>query len=348
MLACVNRGILVSEVNSLAPSNDNEPTRLSGILINWLLGGWSQVEPLVSSNYELVEGGHGSQAGYYAYCKLIEDGHDIASVHVAFMDHVSLLEPSPQTLIPKGLSPKDPLITGDVNLLPVLENGRNDSEIPLFQVFQEFYKVVENTEKFSELPDSDLNPILANLHSFRSADITAALCSVLRGMEIITGNHLTYRDAWGIAVLSILGAMPSANLEEYCDWISETIVKATDKSNGTKNRLTALVELALRRTGMAIFSSTGPDCLLKARGVQPSYPPVTVLEAMVTADPLKGLEDVTNSVVKEKLGLLDEQKGPGKTLAEQDENFRKIWTTLDQELETVLLEWLYSDEETIN
>jgi hypothetical protein len=139
-----------------------------------------------------------------------------------------------------------------------------------------------------------------------------------------------------------LGPLPSGGLADYERWLGEQAERAC--SQDVTERLKALARLAARRMHMTLFSASVPTVLLEGSD-QPTYPTVQAMESMMLADPLVCISEDVIRIVKDKLGLVDEEKGPGRALAEQDELFARVWTHLDQQLEDAVLAWLYATEE---
>ncbi len=345
LLACVNRGVLVSEANYARNDSQNCLYKISGELIDWLLSGNKGFERVDTGKCRIVIPTELPSRDYYAFCYLENSGEIKAYVHVAFMDHVSLLEPFPRTESNQMDIPGSPLQTSKVKLEPLISGNRSSGEIPLKEVFSEFYAEVEKSRDPAEIPGKQLDPFGANLAMFSDPRMVTSLCSLLRGAEIVSGSHVTYREAWGVAVLSLLGSMSKPSLQEYAEWVAITSADASDILKDAKTRLTALIELALRRTCMALFSGRGPKCLFQGEGRQPSYPPVQVIDSLLLTDPLVGLDEQINNKILDKLTLLDEKLGPGEALANEDPLFQAAWTSLDQALEETLLEWMFSEED---
>jgi hypothetical protein len=349
LLACVNRGILVNEVNKARKRPDDKTGGLPNKVVNWLLSGRVEDEAGDGQGQRLVPMSNEAEAsaGYYAACKLLDGGDVVATVHVAFMDHVSLLEPLPMVQ-------KDGMVDGGVRLsprpvtmVPILGREDTDSPIPILAAMQEFYVGVERCMEGEAYPGSDLDPLRSNLNALLVPGNLQGLGSILRGAEVISGGRITYRDAWGLAVLALVGANPKTNLQGYAEWVSITSSSAVNHSLEPEARLTALVELALRRTHMALFSARGPRCLFGDAARQPSYPSVPSVRALAAADPLFGLDETIKGTVLRKLTLLENGRGPGEALAEEDARFARIWTPLDKALECALLEWLDFTEQKV-
>lgn len=343
LLACVNRGILLNEANN--PNIDDtgdQNIKLSVDIVKWLLGGGSEIQ--TNSGFTITE--ISNQLGYYAFCCIEQDGTKLGYIHVAFMDHVSLFEPNPDNVSHTDKVTSKPLLLEQQAMTPILSGDRSDPSIPTTQLLLEFFTKLNEIDK-EGLPGGSLDPFGANLESLSSPKSVSSLCSVMRGAEVISGNHFTYRDIWGCAVLASLGSLPISELAQYESWVKERANIVRDSNENVTVRLQAVIDLCLRRISSAVFSGQGPISITSGKSEQPKYPSVQAIESLANADPLIGLDETVKKEVLDKLSLLEENRGPGQSLANEDEDFSRFWTDLDYELESILLEWLQNDEEDI-
>lgn len=340
LLACVNRGVLVSELNNRDPQESGGMYELAARLVQWLLEGKDGWKDDSCPGWALEVVPTVAQAGYYKCCRLSGPNGLGAIVHVAFMDQVSLLEPYPSDGCKRGAGANDPLIPGRLRLAPILGNGRMNPPPPAHKVLASFFKEAGESCLGQGYPGGDLDPVQANLRALCDEEVLRGLCSVLRGAEVISGNHLTYRDLWGIGILAAMGPVVAGDLPASASRIRDLADMARDGSLGPAGRLAAVVELASRRFHMALFAAPLP-VIADMRMREPSHPTAQAMGSLRMADPLVSLRGDDAKKVRDKLLLLDEKGFPGKSLAEDDPLFRRAWGPLDQLLEDTLIEWLY-------
>jgi len=341
MLACVNRGILVSEASTSVDGSE-QPRSVAVTLVRWLLSGKLDEGSSADDAITLDVSGSPDKGRHYAFCSIKNSGEMIAEVHVAFMDQCSLFEPFPDSDIGDEYLPGPILVPQLPTLSPISSPSRAELELPGREALSGFYTRVASEISEIEAPGGEIDPVIANIDCLSDPQVLHGFCNILRAAEIITGNHFTYRDVWGLSVIALLGPVPAGDLAEYEQWVS-------DQSEGAEapnvvDQLKAVTRLAMCRMHMTLFSAFGPAALL-GDTEQPAYPTVQALECAALADPLICLSDEVIRTVKDKLTLLDDEKGPGKALSEENELFAKVWTPLDQKLEDTILKWLYATEE---
>ena len=76
-------------------------------------------------------------------------------------------------------------------------------------------------------------------------------CSLLRGAEIVSGSHFTYRELWSLFAHSTFGPVTVDGLGDLSDWISER--KALASAGHEEEKVKSLVELGELRTHMLLF-----------------------------------------------------------------------------------------------
>lgn len=343
LLACVNRGVLVSELNNLGDAKVGCLYGIAGKLVRWLLE--DTVDTVEGdSDWRLEVQENDKKGEYYKCCSLAGPDAFQATVHVAFMDQVSLLEPRPTEGYHRVGPPCVPLRPGNVVVAPILSADRASSDLPAHGVLARYFEKVLDSVPDCSYPGGDIDPVHANITALRDSQVLHGLCSVLRGAEIISGSHLTYRDLWGLAVLATTGPVVPGGLSDYAELVKDLAHRSTDPSAEPVSRLLAVVALASRRFHMTLFSASLPAVQGKPPA-QSSYPPVQAMAALAMADPLVSLRGDIVDKVRDKLLLLDERAGPGARLASEDPLFQKAWGPLDQLLENTLLEWLYEGDE---
>lgn len=336
LLACVNRGVLVSEVNSAEVDPEKPHYSLAKRIVKWLLNGEC------FKDNQLPDGYKGSfspsnKSGFYAYCLLTNSQGVKIRVHVAFMDQASLFEPSLDRCERSKDEVFGPLSVDTLKVLPIRSEQRVAASINAIDLIGRYVNRLYEDCLSIGFPGGELDPVRANLITLKSSTALMGMCSVLRGAEIVSGSHVTYRDLWGVSVLGTIGAAPSNQLNRHAQEVS----KLTEQfSNGDiEEKLLAMVRLAGIRINSTFFGHQPP------KFIEPewmsSFPSVQVLRALKQVDPLISLDARASKVLREKLSLLDERQGPGQRLAMEDDSFRLVWTEFDVALENAILEWLY-------
>ncbi|WP_159308996.1 hypothetical protein [Spiribacter roseus] len=350
LLACVNRGILVSEMNRRDTSSSASFYELSCDLIAWLLDGKKPDERRegdISFGISVLDGSNEGSGSYYAKCNLKKNSRVIGNVHVVFMDQVSLLEPFPPVSTGKDDEGKDFVKASKINLLPLSRRRKSmltstqDEVLPLKDAFANYFDRIREDGYKNGWPGEGLDPVRANVENLSDEASLDAFCCILRASEILAGGRISYRDAWGIAVLATTGAMPSSGkLAKHAAEVAQMADRVRDHTrHPAGKRLVAAIWLASRRYPTALFSGGSPRSLMEARQ-QPDYPAVQTMESIAMADPVKGLPAEAYDKVNAKLMLLDEDAGPGAALADEDNRFSRVWSEVEIALEATLLEWL--------
>jgi hypothetical protein len=338
LLACVNRGVLVGELRHAKRENN-----FLEDFIYWLLNGQPHFsEGASSGRIQIEHAPNSSDDGYYLKCNLRgAKGEIIAVVHASIMDHLSLLEPAPDISIIDGetiecsVATSEPILGGRVRT----GENRKNLKIPIYSLYKEFFSGISDSLEVAH--EDGLSPIVSNAKTLKNENSCSSLCSQLRAAEIFSGAHVTYRDAWGMAVLALTGGLPVGGIDEYGDWISERVDRIRKDRVPLSEKMLSVIELASRRTHLSIFSASGPDSFLDGDSAeQVPYPSAQVLLAMTQVDPLRGLDDAIHEEVMDALVLLDDGKGPAESLAERHQDFREVWSVLDRKLEEILLQWL--------
>lgn len=326
LLACVNRGVLIAE-------SQREPSEISSVIVNSLLKSASD-----GAGSDSVE----RQSQLYFRSEVELGNKAVAQIHVVFMDQCSLFEPAPRVQL---ASDSSSIEISPHRLMPLTSDGSRLELLPGKAVIRDLLdnvkaSLLDGTNSDMEL---ELDPLRSNLLSLGESEALSGLCDLIRGAEIIAGEKFSYRDFWGLASTALLGAVNRGDLCAHQDTLWAQIKEIQAPGKSAQDRLTAMLILSQCRTHMALFPSRVALSLLQKKDFMAS-PNARALEAMALADPLLGLSDHCLQLVREKLALIDEQIGPGQSLAEENPGFKKGWTHFDRHLEKILLDWLYDND----
>ena len=334
-LACVNRGVLISEYKEIDDDIADPFYSTSAELLKWLLGNGKPNDANLTKLDNMT-----SDSEYYAYCEVTLSDGKPTRIHVAFMDQASLFEPQPD--VSDNEYQMGALKCPPIKIALIDEDQRNQKDLPGYIVLSELLSKLKKDSESSEAATDNLDPVRANIESLADPLLLNSICSIIRGAEIITGHHLTYRDLWGVAVNMILGANLNNDSQLHSDVVAE--LNKQSKEGAPIDRVSAVIQLASRRSHMSLFGAEIPKFLVTPKCPQSKYPPVQAMLWLKAADPLVALRSDIIPIVKDKLKLLNENQGPGQALADEYECFRRGWTDLDAQLEEGILALLDDDK----
>lgn len=331
MLACINRGVLISET-AVASLDDSSPaTRLAFWITDWLLTGNTPDNGRREARLELVE--NPERPGYYSFAEAwVEDTMRFA-IHVVYMDHASLLE---HWTIPTNVvgDYRTALEFGSVDVTPVLSPDRRSRET----AFEACLRGAAN-QYCGELDVDPLDPIGANAISLGGKDAACGWCSLLRGAEVISGTHFTYRDLWALYVHSLVGPITSQGLETLSSWVRDRIAVVRNATG--EDPLSSLLGLGSLRTHMMLFDA-GKVQNQQASFIEEYSWPRTANEALGSvrlADPLRHFgpaDGIETTRLAERLAEIEEGRLPVAQLATEDSAVGQYWTELDAEIEKAI------------
>src|SRR5690606_35161585 len=130
-----------------------------------------------------------------------------AVIHVVYMVSATLLEHWIPHKIANG-DYREPLPTGAVEVVHIL----GDPGISKPAAFQSCVQKGASAY-LASLEGSRLDPIAANARSLSDTSVANGWCSLLRGAEVISGTHFTYRELWALFAHSIVGPINAPDLE---------------------------------------------------------------------------------------------------------------------------------------
>lgn len=341
LLACINRGVLIGEARAHGDETIPQPERTAMVIARWLLSG--ELQGTEGEEWKVCLDDTKELPEHYSVAALWLGGKKTAVIHVVYMDNASLLE----HWVPPKLADGDyrqPLPTGTVEVVPILDDPRL-SRPAAFQSCVE-----KGASAYSDALEGDsLDPITANARSLSNNIVANGWCSLLRGAEVISGTHFTYRELWALFAHSIVGPINAPDLEALSEWASERLVQAND--NASEERLGALLSLGAARTHMLLFDAgrAADDQVLKVpHFVWPSTES-DALRSVRMADPLRSFGPASgteNAEIANLLAGIEDGHLPGQRLADEDEAIGNYWSPLDAEIERAIRQEIDTSRDT--
>ncbi|WP_420557646.1 hypothetical protein [Roseovarius sp.] len=327
-LGCINRGVLISE-RQVAANFEDDVDRVSASIISWLLDGKLPSLPEGGAEIHLdSEGEHA--AANYGFAQVRIAGKLRAVIHLVYMDNASLLEEWPSSVLASRTDA--PLPSCQPRVVPLLDRGRGVTETAFESCLTDLAAGYS-----SDLAPEDLDPVRSNALSLTNGTVARGWCSVMRGAEILSGTHFSYRELWALASHSIIGPASS----EALGALQEHVIRHGERvRSGTRGeQVRAAMELGNLRTHMLLFDA-GRRRQEHTSG-EFGWPETSsdALQAIQFADPLKhfGRRDgVDASSIDEAINGLKDGYLPGASLAETDPQVGAYWTPLDAEIEKVV------------
>ena len=341
LLACVNRGVLIGEVNSFNTAPKSEEVCISRQLIEWLLSDLYNRASQENGTYLDIE--HDNIVSHYRFSKVYINKNLRAVVHVVAMDEASQLEKwertSPSEII------QQPLACRELIQTPILEREFIDNQFAMFSdpvvnAASTYLQSIGNTDNTSEL-----DPVLANAKVLSCKRCAEAWCALLRGAEIISGTHFTYRELWALFSHSIVGPARVADLHVLRRWVRQKVEIARNGNSTSSERVQALMSLGQLRLHMTLFDAGRKrklDAILKD---QYEWVETTseALESISQADPLRDFGPSDGSFytnILDRLAYMGEESLPSVSLIEESPLVKAYWTKFDTCLERSIAEFI--------
>lgn len=330
-LACINRGVLISETRSGEATGADDASKLASMIVRWLLSG--SIEPNSGGGFSLVPVSDDGQQGYYAVAEAQTRGAVRIVIHVVYMDRASLLEHwSKATLT--SVNYRAPLPVGPIEVMPVLSRGDSSRAAVFEGCAREAARAYADEGEFHPL-----DPVGANVTSMSVDAVARGWCSLLRGAEVISGTQFTYRELWALFSHSMLGPVTSEGLGSLSSWTGDRLVEARTETGAKK--LAALLGLGTLRTHMLLFDAGNGGGNQLEYLEQFPWPNTSneALGSVRLADPLRQFGPVDGSEhtrLAERLAEIEEGWLPGARLAKEDAAVAAYWTQLDAEIERAI------------
>lgn len=335
-LGCINRGVLIGEQSKRSELGDDHE-KVASDIVAWLLNGGLRCEEAEEPCLELVER---QKCGNYQFAKVREAGKVTAVLHLVYMDSASLLEKWPEP--PRMEQADAALPTVELRVTPLGSVERSNEatafEPCLTNLACNFYE---------ELGLDELDPIAANARSLSEDAVARGWCSLMRGAEILSGTHFSYRELWALSAHSLVGPASSVTMSRLARHVAENLEKI--QSKGIGERVAGAVALGNLRSHMMLFEAGASSAGGEANTF--NWPRTTsdAMKAVHFADPLKHFGPSTgpgSADIDEALDGLKDGKYPGSDLASQDEAVRAYWGKLDARIEEIVQEAIHPDKES--
>lgn len=335
-LGCINRGVLIGEQSERASLSDSHE-KIASDIIAWLLDGRLRgdetVEPCLIS-------GMSQEGGNYQFAKVCETGKVTAVLHLVYMDSASLLEEWTQ---PPPMERTDAALpTVDLRVTPLCDVKRGN-------VATAFEPCLVNLAKnfHGELPQGFLDPIVANASSLSSEIVVRGWCSLMRGAEILSGTHFSYRELWALSAHSLVGPASSDTMSRLVQHVDENLEKI--QTPEIKDRVDGAVALGNLRSHMMLFEAgtarvgNGASTFVWPRTTSDAIKAVHFADPVKHFGPSKGREsnDIDDALDGLKDGIL-----PGAGLAAMNSAVGAYWSALDARIEEIVQEAIDPDKET--
>lgn len=322
MLACVNRGVLISEIHARKQAEGK--SLVIGELLRRMLAetigdpissaGWSLDPRTAANDNSLV-------------FELSTETGKRFTVEAIFMDSLSLLEALPEDQEPG----KRPLS----NVRPILDRRRYTPRLSAFEEPLSSLSEAVEANMQGSWPGGDLDPVRANVMQLKEQKLVDAWCRCTRGAEVIEGSNFSYRDLWGLSTLSLIGPSNNRDLLHLSDWVA----RRTREHRSARNELErcrALVSLAQLRAHVTLYGGLPmrlPPGAFAWNGLASSNEATT---AMRRSDPLLDLDPSLSKQVFEILSYLQEGRPVGDRLMAIDERVKLTWSPLETELDKTI------------
>lgn len=322
LLACVNRGVLISEMHDRS-SGKGQPL-IIGELLDRLLretagdsvksDDWGLV-PLAAENSNTLK-----------FEISFGKGHSV-SVDAVFMDSLSLLEriPGDEAADREQVS----------NVRPILDGRRYTPRRAAFEKpLSELSAAVEADMK-DGWPGGDIDPVKANVAQFENEKLSDAWCRCTRGAEIIEGSNFSYRDLWGLSALSLIGPSTNRELSQLSGWVSRKSLEYRSAKTNLE-RCKALLALAQLRAHVTLFGGLPMGLPLSATAWDGVASSNEATMAMRRSDPLLDMDPALSKQVFEILSYLQEGQPVGERLVAIDERLELAWSPLETQLDRAI------------
>lgn len=270
LVACVNRGILVEEVQEHAKHAQlNETFDLSAEIIRRVKDPKSSVHASGDWSFELKD-----QAPYIQSGTVKLGAQEYARIVVVYVDVCSLLELQPWVQI---------LENGDVVYQPYPVSATNKSIEDYAD--SSAGKLLSAVIDYLDIPGSieaqaRTNPIVANVLTLKNEQMRNGLLGTLRSAEIYTGSRFTYREIWGAVVRSIVGHLPDGTLPQ--EIVGGGPYRKIMTFGNSRERFESMMVAGNIRISNALY---GSSCTSDSNLTDPRKNPVTRLTFQI--DPLR-------------------------------------------------------------
>ena len=340
-IACVNRGVIVGEARRYPGTTGTGSETAARAIVAWLIRGdevFGPGEAVRVGDWRVdVVPPVSAAMSHYSFARLHGPGCAVADIHVVYMDHASLLEAAPDPARVHG--PQESLEPSPLTCTPIGVGGRRNAAFlrPLTEVARRFLDYAP-----TEWPGGDLDPVKANATALLDDAVADGWCRVMRAAEVHGGMHLTYRDLWALATVSITGGAP---LEVLQTWIADRAAELVRAGDDADARLAPLAALANARTPILLFGALPAENPRNAPGWPGARATTEALNGVQAVDPLRDFAPpdaaVGEASVVDALAAIEEGDLPARGLASKlagrgMPGLQCAWSLLDEALENTV------------
>ena len=323
LLACVNRGVLIGEINGFCRDQASGAGAIANELLlrtfkanageRFLKDGW------------VLKPSMGTGTGNIAF-EVTSPAGDLFEVMAVYMDSFSLLEP----------------LTGDSDevgfpnrIRPIVDRREREARHAAFE--QPLSELAANIARYIGFgpPSGELDPVLANVRYLQEPPLVDSWCRILRGAEVIEGSNFSYRDLWGLSVLSIAGPTSGRTLEDLAAWIAER-ANEVRSARDELERCRSLVSLASLRLHLTMFGGLPASLPLDAKRWTGSTPENDAVSAMMRADPLLDVDPTISRQLYELVSQVKEGRPLKGKLGSIDPILVLAWSPLEEALDLAI------------
>ena len=222
----VNRGILVEELaacESKRNPQDSDVGRIARCILDWLAKP-ERVLPAAGFTVSYLP----SPATKYYSQALIGIGGRQLVIHAVFLDTLSLLEPAPGGTSSINFSTRPPTVaeyrpTGSLDHTQGSREATVAGERTAFWTQPSFWEEGNCSSGGRVCDAHSLCPFANNARWLRGPVLRNQFLSTLRGLEVVAGRRLSYRDLLAHLSLAIIGPAEEHWLNGLhpCQWVEE-------------------------------------------------------------------------------------------------------------------------------
>ena len=343
LLVCVNRGVLLSNPPNIPINKSCDEFTAALLIRKWLRGD----NELKDGNVELQF--DKQRQSHYAFSSIYINEICRGFSHVVYLDQASLLEPGTTSESQQIKVADTPLDAEPLKMEPIFSRCHEKGGSARFAETLSKFAQTYFKEYAEQLGNTPFDPVYANAKSLSSPICASAWCAMLRGAEIISGSHFTYRELWALASHAIVGPCGPNNksLKDLRRWVSKrlsAVYKTEQKINENKivsvKELNNIVSLSTLRTHMLLFDADRNDVLdwwPNSSFYDGKIINKDALSSVALCDPLRDFGDRDGSSHKDMLDRLNVMDNfasvteilPGKNLSEEDPLVAAYWNNFD-------------------
>ena len=302
LIVCVNRGVLIEELASLAPKLSVDDT-VDRAILTWISSPVDYAKKLEEEDsHEGPVIVTGNDAGYLVNGSLRDGERKLADLVVVNLDSCSLLEVPPNVEFLDDGSRESMPVPARYRIVRSLDRHLLDNEsTPAGALVSAALRGLEASGGH----EPHRNPFTANIASLKSSNVQSGVLSVLRSAEVVTAANFTFRDMWGVIGRCLVG-----DASQQLGWVGvrETVDALWDDNANAFDRFTSLQKLASYRYSQALFG-VGDDTKLDWRFASD---PVTRRTSLVdpARDSIPGIFDPRDSASGWATPISDAFSGP--------------------------------------